>query len=105
MPHPIVSFSLPWRPPPSNSSLCLQLRQWKTFEEENQTLSHMAKYFSSPSRSYHSVYSEEQLYQLIGEKNSMKQLLTEVRDLTASPPSGWWGGQPLITPPSPLLRG
>ncbi|OXB68910.1 hypothetical protein ASZ78_005347 [Callipepla squamata] len=54
-----------------------QLRQWKAFEEENQTLSHMAKYFSSPSRSYHSVYSEEQLYQLIGEKNSMKQLLTE----------------------------
>ncbi|XP_040516337.1 probable G-protein coupled receptor 156 isoform X6 [Gallus gallus] len=58
-------------------SVSLRLRQWKTFEEENQTLSHMAKYFSSPSRSYHSVYSEEQLYQLIGEKNSMKQLLTE----------------------------
>ncbi|XP_040516336.1 probable G-protein coupled receptor 156 isoform X5 [Gallus gallus] len=57
--------------------LGFKLRQWKTFEEENQTLSHMAKYFSSPSRSYHSVYSEEQLYQLIGEKNSMKQLLTE----------------------------
>ncbi|XP_032303230.1 probable G-protein coupled receptor 156 isoform X2 [Coturnix japonica] len=54
-----------------------QLRQWKAFEEENQTLSHMAKYFSSPSRSYHSVYSEEQLYQLIEEKNAMKQLLTE----------------------------
>ncbi|NXL83961.1 GP156 protein, partial [Alectura lathami] len=54
-----------------------QLRQWKAFEEENQTLSHMAKYFTSPSRSCHSVYSEEQLYQLIGEKNSMKQLLTE----------------------------
>ncbi|XP_042723974.1 probable G-protein coupled receptor 156 isoform X2 [Lagopus leucura] len=57
--------------------LGFKLRQWKAFEEENQTLSHMAKYFSSPSRSYHSVYSEEQLYQLIGEKNSMKQLLTE----------------------------
>ncbi|XP_072202701.1 probable G-protein coupled receptor 156 isoform X2 [Excalfactoria chinensis] len=54
-----------------------QLKQWKAFEEENQTLSHMAKYFSSPSRSYHSVYSEEQLYQLIEEKNTMKQLLTE----------------------------
>ncbi|NXI66016.1 GP156 protein, partial [Anseranas semipalmata] len=54
-----------------------QLRQWKAFEEESQTLSHMAKYFTSPSRSCHSVYSEEQLYQLIGEKNSMKRLLTE----------------------------
>ncbi|NXH12467.1 GP156 protein, partial [Bucco capensis] len=54
-----------------------QLKQWKAFEEESQTVSHMAKYFSSPSRSCRSVYSEEQLYQLIGEKNSMKQLLTE----------------------------
>ncbi|NXG04333.1 GP156 protein, partial [Sakesphorus luctuosus] len=54
-----------------------QLKQWKAFEEESQTVSHMAKYFTSPSRSCRSVYSEEQLYQLIGEKNSMKQLLTE----------------------------
>ncbi|NXR18098.1 GP156 protein, partial [Cinclus mexicanus] len=54
-----------------------QLKKWKAFEEESQTMSHMAKYFTSPSRSCHSVYSEEQLYQLIGEKNSMKQLLTE----------------------------
>ncbi|XP_065532185.1 probable G-protein coupled receptor 156 [Lathamus discolor] len=54
-----------------------QLRQWKAFEEESQTTSHMAKYFTSPSRSCRSVYSEEQLYQLIGEKNSMKRLLTE----------------------------
>ncbi|KFQ29912.1 putative G-protein coupled receptor 156, partial [Mesitornis unicolor] len=54
-----------------------QLRQWKAFEEESQTVSQMAKYFTSPSRSCHSVYSEEQLYQLIGEKNSMKRLLTE----------------------------
>ncbi|NXA07771.1 GP156 protein, partial [Sapayoa aenigma] len=54
-----------------------QLKQWKAFEEESQTVSHMAKYFTSPSRSYRSVYSEEQLYQLIGEKNSMKRLLTE----------------------------
>ncbi|XP_030327773.1 probable G-protein coupled receptor 156 isoform X2 [Strigops habroptila] len=54
-----------------------QLRQWKAFEEESQTMSHMAKYFTSPSRSCRSVYSEEQLYQLIGEKNSMKRLLTE----------------------------
>ncbi|NXT68685.1 GP156 protein, partial [Chaetops frenatus] len=54
-----------------------QLKQWKTFEEESQTMSHMAKYFTSPSRSCRSVYSEEQFYQLIGEKNSMKRLLTE----------------------------
>ncbi|KFU83980.1 putative G-protein coupled receptor 156, partial [Chaetura pelagica] len=54
-----------------------QLKQWKAFEEESPTVSHMAKYFSSPSRSCRSVYSEEQLYQLIGEKNSMKRLLTE----------------------------
>ncbi|NXY46193.1 GP156 protein, partial [Ceuthmochares aereus] len=54
-----------------------QLKQWKAFEEESQTMSHMAKYFSSPSRSCRSVYSEEQLYQLIGEKNAMKRLLTE----------------------------
>ncbi|NXG13515.1 GP156 protein, partial [Grallaria varia] len=54
-----------------------QLKQWKAFEEESQTASHMAKYFTSPSRSCRSVYSEEQLYQLIGEKNSMKRLLTE----------------------------
>ncbi|XP_008936244.1 PREDICTED: probable G-protein coupled receptor 156, partial [Merops nubicus] len=54
-----------------------QLKQWKAFEEESQTVSHMAKYFSSPSRSCRSAYSEEQLYQLIGEKNSMKRLLTE----------------------------
>uniref|UniRef100_A0A8C0J066 G protein-coupled receptor 156 n=1 Tax=Chelonoidis abingdonii TaxID=106734 RepID=A0A8C0J066_CHEAB len=55
-----------------------QLRQWKAFEEEqNQTISHMAKYFSSPSKSFHSMYSEEQICQLIGEKNSMQRLLTE----------------------------
>ncbi|NXJ30234.1 GP156 protein, partial [Dicrurus megarhynchus] len=54
-----------------------QLKQWKDFEEESQTTSHMAKYFTSPSRSCRSVYSEDQLYQLIGEKNSMKRLLTE----------------------------
>ncbi|NXS66189.1 GP156 protein, partial [Pandion haliaetus] len=54
-----------------------QLKQWKAFEEESKTVSHMAKYFTSPSRSCRSVYSEEQLYQLIGEKNSMKRLLTE----------------------------
>nr|XP_042708358.1 probable G-protein coupled receptor 156 isoform X3 [Chrysemys picta bellii] len=58
--------------------LGFKLRQWKAFEEEqNQTISHMAKYFSSPSKSFHSMYSEEQICQLIGEKNSMQRLLTE----------------------------
>ncbi|XP_031815568.1 probable G-protein coupled receptor 156 isoform X2 [Sarcophilus harrisii] len=54
-----------------------QLKQWKPFDEENQTVGHMAKYFSSPSKSFHIPYSEEQIYHLIGEKNSMKKLLTE----------------------------
>nr|XP_021143494.1 probable G-protein coupled receptor 156 isoform X2 [Columba livia] len=57
--------------------LGFKLKQWKAFEEESQTVSHMAKYFTSPSRSCRSMCSEEQLYQLIGEKNSMKRLLTE----------------------------
>ncbi|XP_023796610.1 probable G-protein coupled receptor 156 isoform X2 [Cyanistes caeruleus] len=57
--------------------LGFKLKQWKAFEEESQTMSYMAKYFTSPSRSCRSMYSEEQLYQLIGEKNSMKRLLTE----------------------------
>ncbi|XP_019404257.1 PREDICTED: probable G-protein coupled receptor 156 isoform X2 [Crocodylus porosus] len=55
-----------------------QLRHWKSFEEEeSQTINHMAKYFNSPSKSFLSMYSEEQIYQLIGEKNSMRRLLTE----------------------------
>ncbi|XP_072470003.1 probable G-protein coupled receptor 156 [Notamacropus eugenii] len=54
-----------------------QLKQWKPFDEENQTVDHMAKYFSSPSKSFHAPYSEEQICHLIGEKNSMKKLLTE----------------------------
>ncbi|XP_043394671.1 probable G-protein coupled receptor 156 isoform X2 [Chelonia mydas] len=58
--------------------LGFKLRQWKVFEEEqNQTISHMAKYFTSPSKSFLSMYSEEQICQLIGEKNSMQRLLTE----------------------------
>ncbi|KFP45366.1 putative G-protein coupled receptor 156, partial [Chlamydotis macqueenii] len=48
-----------------------QLKQWKAFEDESQTVSHMAKYFTSPTRSCRSVYSEEQLYQLIGENGSV----------------------------------
>ncbi|NWX87729.1 GP156 protein, partial [Nothoprocta pentlandii] len=54
-----------------------QLQQWKAFEEENQTVSHMAKYFTSPSRSCHSACSAEQLCQMMGEKSSMQRLLLE----------------------------
>uniref|UniRef100_A0A8C4RYP0 G protein-coupled receptor 156 n=1 Tax=Erpetoichthys calabaricus TaxID=27687 RepID=A0A8C4RYP0_ERPCA len=55
-----------------------QLTKWKQFEEESsQTPGRMAKYFSSPSRNVHSIYSEDEMFYLLGENNSMKQLLTE----------------------------
>ncbi|XP_043557467.1 probable G-protein coupled receptor 156 [Chiloscyllium plagiosum] len=55
-----------------------QVRQWKQFEEElNHTPNQMAKYFNSPSKSFRSMYSDDQIYYLLGENNSMKQLLTE----------------------------
>ncbi|XP_072441410.1 probable G-protein coupled receptor 156 isoform X2 [Chiloscyllium punctatum] len=56
----------------------LKVRQWKQFEEElNHTPNQMAKYFNSPSKSFRSMYSDDQIYYLLGENNSMKQLLTE----------------------------
>ncbi|NWZ46311.1 GP156 protein, partial [Haliaeetus albicilla] len=95
-----------------------QLKQWKAFEEESQTVSHMAKYFTSPSKSCRSVYSEEQLYQLIGEKNSMKRLLTEKNAVIESLQeqvssakeklmrlmSAESGCDPLAPPPAPRTR-
>ncbi|XP_062936456.1 probable G-protein coupled receptor 156 isoform X2 [Cynocephalus volans] len=54
-----------------------QLKQWKAFEEENQTIRHMAKYFSTPSKSFHTQYGEEQNCHTRGEKSSMERLLTE----------------------------
>ncbi|KAG9348775.1 hypothetical protein JZ751_029092 [Albula glossodonta] len=55
-----------------------QLTQWKQFEDElNPNPSQMAKYFSSPSKSMRSMYSEDEIYYLLGENNSMKRLLTE----------------------------
>ncbi|XP_014920097.1 probable G-protein coupled receptor 156 isoform X1 [Acinonyx jubatus] len=54
-----------------------QLKQWKAFEEENQTIRRMAKYFSTPSKSFHMQYGEEQNCHTRGEKNSMDRLLTE----------------------------
>ncbi|XP_040107137.1 probable G-protein coupled receptor 156 [Oryx dammah] len=54
-----------------------QLKQWKAFEDENQTIRRMAKYFSTPSKSLHTQYGEEQNCHIRGEKNSMERLLTE----------------------------
>ncbi|XP_039104806.1 probable G-protein coupled receptor 156 isoform X2 [Hyaena hyaena] len=57
--------------------LVCKLKQWKAFEEENQTIRRMAKYFSTPSKSFHTQYGEEQNCHARGEKNSMDRLLTE----------------------------
>ncbi|KAM3935808.1 putative G-protein coupled receptor 156 [Leptodactylus fuscus] len=55
-----------------------QLLQWKQLEEEpSQSNAHMAKYFHSPCKSMRSMYSEEQIYHLLGENTSMRRLLTE----------------------------
>lgn len=53
-----------------------QLTQWRQFEEDvNPHPSHMAKYFGSKSlRS-----SENDIYYLLGEYDSMKRLISEVR--------------------------
>ncbi|XP_071004719.1 probable G-protein coupled receptor 156 [Oncorhynchus clarkii lewisi] len=54
-----------------------QLTQWRRFEEEHNNPSQMAKYFSSPSKSVQSVYSQDEIYYLLGDNNSMKRLLNE----------------------------
>ncbi|KAK7939259.1 hypothetical protein WMY93_002585 [Mugilogobius chulae] len=54
-----------------------QLTQWRQFEEDQNNPSQMAKYFSSPSKSQTSLYSQEEIYYLLGENNSMKKLLNE----------------------------
>ncbi|XP_076858723.1 uncharacterized protein gpr156 [Brachyhypopomus gauderio] len=55
-----------------------QLTQWRQFEkEENPHPSQMAKYFTSPSKSLHSVYSEDEIFYLLGENDSMKRLISE----------------------------
>ncbi|XP_062391063.1 probable G-protein coupled receptor 156 [Sardina pilchardus] len=55
-----------------------QLTQWRQFEEEmNPNPSQMSKYFSSPSRSVRSMYSEDEIYYLLGENTSMKRLINE----------------------------
>ena len=60
-------------------SVSFQLTQWRQFEEEvNPHPSQMAKYFSSPSKSLRSMYSEDEIYYLLGENDSMKRLISEV---------------------------
>ncbi|KAM7380370.1 hypothetical protein PAMP_003672 [Pampus punctatissimus] len=54
-----------------------QLTQWRQFEEDQNNPSQMAKYFSSPSKSQPSVYSQEEIYYLLGENTTMKKLLNE----------------------------
>ncbi|KAM4561364.1 putative G-protein coupled receptor 156 [Fundulus diaphanus] len=54
-----------------------QLTQWRQFEEDQNNPSQMAKYFSSPSKSQPSVYSQDDIYFLLGENSSMKKLLSE----------------------------
>uniref|UniRef100_A0A3Q3FXF7 G protein-coupled receptor 156 n=1 Tax=Labrus bergylta TaxID=56723 RepID=A0A3Q3FXF7_9LABR len=54
-----------------------QLTQWRQFEEDQNNPSQMAKYFSSPSKSQPSVYSQDEIYYLLGENTSMKKLLSE----------------------------
>ncbi|XP_053185006.1 probable G-protein coupled receptor 156 [Scomber japonicus] len=54
-----------------------QLTQWQQFEEDQNNPNQMAKYFSSPSKSQASVYSQDEIYYLLGENNSMKKLLNE----------------------------
>uniref|UniRef100_A0A3B3Z8R7 G-protein coupled receptors family 3 profile domain-containing protein n=1 Tax=Periophthalmus magnuspinnatus TaxID=409849 RepID=A0A3B3Z8R7_9GOBI len=54
-----------------------QLTQWRQFEEDQNNPNQMAKYFSSPSKSQASLYSQEEIYYLLGENDSMKKLLNE----------------------------
>ncbi|XP_048201947.1 probable G-protein coupled receptor 156 isoform X2 [Perognathus longimembris pacificus] len=54
-----------------------QLKQWKAFEGENQTIRRMAKYFSTPNKAFHTQLGEEQGCQPRDQKSSMERLLTE----------------------------
>ncbi|XP_053733694.1 probable G-protein coupled receptor 156 isoform X2 [Synchiropus splendidus] len=54
-----------------------KLTEWRQFEEDQNNPSQMAKYFSSPSKSQTSAYSQDEIYFLLGENNSMKKLLSE----------------------------
>uniref|UniRef100_A0A6I8NB83 G-protein coupled receptors family 3 profile domain-containing protein n=1 Tax=Ornithorhynchus anatinus TaxID=9258 RepID=A0A6I8NB83_ORNAN len=77
-----------------------QLRQWRAFDEESPAVGHMAKYFSSPSKSLPGPTGEDQIYslkRLLGEKNAAIETLQEqvakakerlVRLMSAEAPPG-----------------
>ncbi|KAL8202521.1 UNVERIFIED_CONTAM: hypothetical protein K2H54_016126 [Gekko kuhli] len=55
-----------------------QVRHWKAFEDQNESLGQAAKFFTSSSKNFHSAaYSEEEICHLIEEKHAMMQLLAE----------------------------
>ncbi|KAM4887400.1 putative G-protein coupled receptor 156 isoform 2-T4 [Thomomys bottae] len=54
-----------------------QLKQWKAFEGENQTIKRMAKYFSTPNKAFHTQPGGDQGCQPRDHKSSMERLLTE----------------------------
>ncbi|XP_062984490.1 probable G-protein coupled receptor 156 [Elgaria multicarinata webbii] len=60
-----------------------QVRQWKALK--NPDISNMAKYFTSSGKNFHStMYSDEEIYQLLGEKNAIMQQLVEKDTAIAS---------------------
>ncbi|XP_038613766.1 probable G-protein coupled receptor 156 [Tachyglossus aculeatus] len=57
-----------------------QLRQWRAFDEESPAAGHLAKYFSSPSKSHPGPSSEDQIYslkRLLSEKNAAIETLQD----------------------------
>ncbi|XP_077202414.1 putative G-protein coupled receptor 156 isoform X2 [Paroedura picta] len=62
-----------------------QVRHWKAFEDQNEALGHVAKFFTSSSKNFHSAaYSEEEIRQLVEEKHAVMQLLAEKETAIAS---------------------
>ncbi|KAJ7315888.1 hypothetical protein JRQ81_002050 [Phrynocephalus forsythii] len=55
-----------------------QVREMKDFTKQKDDIGHMAKYFTNSSKNLQStMYSDEEIYQLLGEKHSMIQQLAE----------------------------
>nr|XP_020645203.1 probable G-protein coupled receptor 156 isoform X2 [Pogona vitticeps] len=55
-----------------------QVREVKDFTKQKDDIGHMAKYFTNSSKNLQSaMYSDEEIYQLLGEKHSMIQQLAE----------------------------
>lgn len=54
----------------------------KGYTTQKDDIGHMAKYFTNSSKNLQStMYSDEEIYQLLGEKHSMIQQLAEVRHI------------------------